>query len=208
MGGMTDGKARYDPRYDPRFQRGYVGSEADAPPHAIPRAEADLAFAPPPPAPPGPTQAGDAVVVLRDAGARRPVVDDRTGAIPASSSPTDADGTAASPAHGDADRVDPAAAAPSDEDAESWSVNRWLWIALGSCLAFVIVGTVAMWVSVSDPDVYRGGPSVGFDETMRLMINYVAPALVQAGIVGAVVVLVTWAIRGRPIGAARLEDGR
>ena len=205
---MTDGKARYDPRYDPRFQRGYVGSEADAPPHAMPQTESDLAFAPPPAATPSATPAGDADLVLRDAGARRPVVDDRTAAIPASSSPTDADGTAESPAHGYADRVDPAAAAPSDEDAESWSVNRWLWMALGSCLTFVIVGTVAMWVSVSDPDVYRGSPSVGFDETMRLMINYVAPALVQAGIVGAVVVLVIWAIRGSRIGAARLGDGR
>ena len=31
---MTDSKARIDPRYDPRFQRGYVGSETDAPTHA------------------------------------------------------------------------------------------------------------------------------------------------------------------------------
>ena len=31
---MTDSRERIDPRYDPRYQRGYVGSEADATPHA------------------------------------------------------------------------------------------------------------------------------------------------------------------------------
>ena len=45
----------------------------------------------------------------------------------------------------------------------------------------------------------------GIDETFRLVINALAPALVQAGVIGIVVVLVTWAVRGR---ASRTPEDR
>ena len=80
-----------------------------------------------------------------------------------------------------------------------------MWIALGACVAFVVVGAVAFWVQASDPSNYIGGVRAGIDETFRLVINALAPALVQAGLVGIVVVLVTWAVRGR---ASRTPEDR
>ena len=77
------------------------------------------------------------------------------------------------------------------------SPTRWMWIALGACVAFIVVGAVAFWVQASDPSNYIGGVRAGIDETFRLVINALAPALVQAGVIGIVVVLVTWAVRGR-----------
>ena len=80
-----------------------------------------------------------------------------------------------------------------------------MWIALGACVAFVVVGAVAFWVQASDPSNYIGGVRAGIDETFRLIVNTLAPALVQAGLLGIVVVLVTWAVRGR---AGRTPEDR
>ena len=80
-----------------------------------------------------------------------------------------------------------------------------MWIALGACVAFVVVGAVAFWVQASDPSNYIGGVRAGIDETFRLIVNTLAPALVQAGLLGIVVVLVVWAVRGR---AGRTPEDR
>ena len=64
---------------------------------------------------------------------------------------------------------------------------------------------VAFWVQASDPSNYIGGVRAGIDETFRLIVNTLAPALVQAGLIGIVVVLVTWAVRGR---AGRTPEDR
>jgi Na+/proline symporter len=80
---------------------------------------------------------------------------------------------------------------------EHLTPTRWMWTALGACVAFVVVGAVAFWVQASDPSNYIGGVRAGTDETFRLVINALAPALVQAGLIGVIVVLVTWAVRGR-----------
>ncbi|WP_159604900.1 hypothetical protein, partial [Agromyces humi] len=87
---------------------------------------------------------------------------------------------------------------PGDELVDQpFSPTRWLWIALAACAAFVVVGSVAFWVQASDPSNYIGGVRAGLDESVRLVINALAPALVEAGLVGIVAVLVAWAVTGR-----------
>lgn len=235
---MTDSKERLDPRYDPRYQRGYVGGEADVPFPAIPHPEStpQPEFVPPPQVPPAahavvvlrdadsprPLPEGRARAVPAPSPAAEAdgpaatsapatIADDadRSGADRASDERTDADET-------DADRAGAAAAArarsaavaPADGGIASWPANVWLWIAFGACLAFVVVGSWAIWSQVSDPRNYLGSVSVGVDESLRLLVSYLAPALVQAGVVGAVVVLATWAIRGRSSRRAGHGDDR
>jgi hypothetical protein len=156
-----------DPRFDPRFQRGYV-PEAAAAPQATDVPAAPVDVAPVRDGDAAPAEAVRALV--RDDAAAEP--DD----VPAS--------------------VDPFAEDALAEE-ERLSPTRWMWIALGACVAFVIVGAVAFWVQASDPSNYIGGVRAGIDETFRLVINALAPALVQAGLIGIIVVLVTWAVRGR-----------
>jgi hypothetical protein len=77
------------------------------------------------------------------------------------------------------------------------SAARWFWIALAACVAFVVLGSVLFWVQTSDPSVYMGGPGAGIDETVRVVVSVLSPALVQAGVLGVVAVLLIRAVRGR-----------
>ena len=218
---MSEGSATgIDPRFDPRFQRGYVPDAAAAP------QVTDAAAAPIDVGPVRDRDDGAAEVLpalIRESGAARGLgstapMDGSASTRRASTGPTSAGPTSThptvSPAPTDDEVADADAVVASDgrfpeEDVlaedEHLSPTRWLWIALGACVAFVVVGAVAFWVQASDPSNYIGGVRAGIDETFRLVINALAPALVQAGVIGIVVVLVTWAVRGR---ASRTPEDR
>lgn len=204
---MSEGSATgIDPRFDPRFQRGYahdppetaLGDDDGAPTDAAaprPREEADPRAAPavsfPPSASPADTSSSPAPA--------DPSLDGRPSTSPLGSAPD-----AAVLAEGGPVDVDDAPDDPLVD--QSLSPTRWLWIALAACAAFVVVGCVAFWVQASDPSNYIGGVRAGLDESVRLVINAMAPALVEAGLVGIVAVLVTWAVTGRR--AASTEEQR
>ena len=218
---MSEGSATgIDPRFDPRFQRGYVPDAAAAP------QVTDAAAAPIDVGPVRDRDDGAAEVLpalIRESGAARGLgstapTDGSASTRRASTGPTSAGPTSThptvSPAPTDDEVADADAVVASDgrfpdEDVlaedEHLSPTRWMWIALGACVAFVVVGAVAFWVQASDPSNYIGGVRAGIDETFRLVINALAPALVQAGVIGIVVVLVTWAVRGR---ASRTPEDR
>ena len=207
---MSEGPAAgIDPRFDPRFQRGYVPDAAATPQAtdaaaqpvvAVPRHD-DIAAAAAPIAPSVPAAPSEPIPSV----SAEPVE-------PVPSVVADPE-----PSRGGAPQVVAAAAASDDrlpveaddDDAfaeeERLTPTRWMWIALGACVAFVVVGAVAFWVQASDPSNYIGGVRAGIDETFRLIVNTLAPALVQAGLIGIVVVLVTWAVRGR---AGRTPEDR
>ena len=216
---MSEGSATgIDPRFDPRFQRGYVPDAAAAP------QVTDAAAAPIDVGPVRDRDDGAAEVLpalIRESGAARGLgstapTDGSASTRRASTGPTSAGPTSThptvSPAPTDDEVADAVVASDGrfpEEDVlaedEHLSPTRWLWIALGACVAFVVVGAVAFWVQASDPSNYIGGVRAGIDETFRLVINALAPALVQAGVIGIVVVLVTWAVRGR---ASRTPEDR
>ena len=223
---MSEGSATgIDPRFDPRYQRGYVPDAAGAP------QVSDAAAAPVDVEPVRDRDDGPAEVLpalIRESGEARGLGSSAptdgsastrrastgpTSAGPTSTGPTST-GPTVSPAPTDDEVADADAVVASDgrfpeEDVlaedEHLSPTRWMWIALGACVAFVVVGAVAFWVQASDPSNYIGGVRAGIDETFRLVINALAPALVQAGVIGIVVVLVTWAVRGR---ASRTPEDR
>ena len=206
---MSEGSATgIDPRFDPRFQRGYVPDVAAASQATEPA---------PAPAPidvaPVHGRAADRAEAVRalvgEPEEARGLGSSASTIGSASTGPVQRPARAADDEFAEADAV-----AASDEwfaeedapaDEEHLTPTRWMWIALGACVGFVVVGAVAFWVQASDPSNYIGGVRAGIDETFRLVINALAPALVQAGLVGIVVVLVTWAIRGRTARAP--EDG-
>ena len=82
------------------------------------------------------------------------------------------------------------------DDGSAWGPTRWLWIAIGACLVFVVAGSVLYWIQASDQSMYMGGGSAGVEETTRMVVTVLSPALVQAGVIGIVAVLVAWAVRG------------
>ena len=197
---MSEGSATgIDPRFDPRFQRGYVPDVAAAP------QVTDAAAAPVDVEPVGDRDDGSAEVLqalIRESGEARGLgssapTDGSASTAPASTGLTDADAVVASDSRFPEEDVRP--------EEVHLSPTRWMWIALGACVAFIVVGAVAFWVQASDPSNYIGGVRAGIDETFRLVINALAPALVQAGVIGIVVVLVTWAVRGR---ASRTPEDR
>jgi hypothetical protein len=204
---VSEGSATgIDPRFDPRFQRGYVPEAAAVPPATdAPSAPVDIA-----PARGGDTAPPEAASALVRESAEARVLGSSAattgraspGPIGRPAPPTD-DAAAQPDAVGASD--DPFAEEDALAEEERLTPTRWMWIALGACVAFVVVGAVAFWVQASDPANYIGGVRAGIDETFRLVINALAPALVQAGLIGIVVVLVTWAVRGR---TARAPEDR
>ena len=207
---MSEGpSAGIDPRFDPRFQRGYVPDAAATPQAtdaaaqpvvASPRHD-DIAAIAAPAVPAAPAEPAAPAAVAPD----QPV--DPVPSVVADPEPAlggSPQGVAAAAASDD--RL-PAEADDDDAfaGAERLTPTRWMWIALGACVVFVVVGALAFWVQASDPSNYIGGVRAGIDETFRLIVNTLAPALVQAGLIGIVVVLVTWAVRGR---AGRTPEDR
>jgi hypothetical protein len=72
-----------------------------------------------------------------------------------------------------------------------------LWIALAVSVAFMVVGTGVLWALVSDSDYFMGRVGSASEQAVMQFMMTLAPGFVQAGVVGVVVVLVAWAVRGR-----------
>jgi hypothetical protein len=190
-----------DPRFDPRFQRGFV-PDAAAPMEAgmdaaDRRAEpASRTSAPasrfgdardtPPES--SVTPGGAARSTNREAGRRE---GERQAPHAATEEPAHTDTQAEPAAEGDQ---------PIEDDG---SDSRWFWIAIGACLAFVVVGSILYWVQASDPWLYTGSSRSRIDETISLVVTALSPAFVQAGVLGTVAVLVIWAARGARRGGGR-----
>jgi hypothetical protein len=187
-----------DPRFDPRFQRGYVPDPAAMPaaretPPVAPTAPVSTSPAPPTaPSHVTKAEADDPAAAILDllahAEARRLTPSGRE-----LDDPADERAAAVDP---DAARV--AFTAPGDEPEPVVEVSptRSFWIALAACVSFVVLGSALFWVQASDPATFVGSRA-GIDETVRAIVSALSPALVQAGVLGVVVVLVTWAVRGR-----------
>lgn len=203
MGGMTDSKARMDPRYDPRFQRGYVGSEADGTPHAdappptspvvapvpvtrVPREQVEshpVRVEPEqPPVPEPQVVAGRIatnVAAPTDPGLRTAEPAD-AGAVDAAGDAGDAGATR------DAGDVAVADGGPADPEsavlARAWLIGGWLFS--GAILAG---GIWWAWTAAIDPRYYTGFGSADSDAFMYLQWS-VPPSMVMIGALGAVVV--------------------
>jgi hypothetical protein len=176
-----------DPRFDPRFQRGYV-ADAAAPASLPPTAPTTPSVSPARAAdPPADDPAAAILELLAKAEAQRLTPSGREPDDPADD-PAGVEPVAAPVAFTEADH--------EQEPVVEMSPSRWLWIAIGACVSFVVLGSVLFWVQASDPATFMGGRA-GIDETVRAMVSALSPALVQAGVLGVVVVLVVWAVRGR-----------
>jgi hypothetical protein len=200
-----------DPRFDPRFQRGYV-SDADAPVPMPDTREAPLAATTTPAQPAPPAAPAQPAPPARVAEADDPAAaihgllahaETRRLTRPGREPDDSAEGHSA---HGAAAGDDPAevesaftrvaSRGSEPEPAPDTSPTRWLWTAIGACVSFVVLGSVLFWVQASDPATFLGSRA-GIDETVRAIVSALSPALVQAGVLGVVVVLVIWAVRGR-----------
>jgi hypothetical protein len=205
---MSENTAGMDPRFDPRFQRGYV-PDAAARPDPIPSQRAPDRAAPV-------TGFGDSVdtpprlVATRGGAVESPNPVTETERV---TDATAADAGADDPAaalremlvHAQGERLDASgrdAGAGQDQpqlDAGpvvDASPARWFWIALAACILFVVVGVALFWNGASDRTTFMTAPS-GVEGVFHQYSMMLAPALVQAGTIGAVAVLVIWAIRGR-----------
>ena len=192
MGGMTDSRERIDPRYDPRFQRGYVGGEADAPPHAEAPTSTSPVVSPVPvtreprervesdPTRPEPEPDPQAIPEPRVAERSEP-------RAAAAADPADGEVRAADPADdviGAADRPSDAGPADPESDlrARAWLIAGWLFS--GAILAG---GLWWAWTAAIDPRYYTGIGNSTSDAFFFLQWT-VPPAMVMIGAIGAVVV--------------------
>jgi hypothetical protein len=188
-----------DPRYDPRFQRGYSGgAEADAP--GVPsrssqQPESELSRPERESLDELERRASERTAPQRVPEARIEAFERHQldGAEPAPRLESTGDPTAE---HPDDPVIDPADDPGGLLDAPleaGPSGARWYWIAIGACLVAIVIGALIYWTQVSDPGIYSGAVRSGIDETTRMFLSAVAPALVQGGIIGAIAVLVVWA---------------
>jgi hypothetical protein len=196
---MNENTAGIDPRFDPRFQRGYVPDAAAAMSAPVPPLRAPTVSASAPNADSAASDDPAAAILGLLAHAQAEQLA-RTG-----HERDDADAV-------DDERVEP------DSPAFTWAVEpqlrpqlqpqldagpvvdaspaRWFWIALAACILFVVVGVALFWNGASDRTTFMTAPS-GVEGVFYQYSMMLAPALVQAGTIGAVAVLVMWAIRGR-----------
>jgi uncharacterized protein YjeT (DUF2065 family) len=185
-----------DPRFDPRFQRGYVpdaaasGSESVPPPPAEPTAPAPAPDADA--ASPG-DPAAAILGLLAHAQAERLAGHSHE---PDDSDPRD-DQQAEPDPHVFTSPVEPQVQPRADaEPIVHPSPARWFWIALAACFVFVVIGIALFWNGASDRSMFTAAPS-SLEGAFNQFSMALAPALVQAGVLGSIVVLVTWAITGR-----------
>lgn len=179
-----DAAPRIDPRFDPRFQRGYDGVPTPA----------DLS------APP----------VAKGAASDSPAVDDTA---PLPHRPTaDLDGSAvkttgaATSTEAQTTTGAPAAVAGAPEPPETLEPTRFgatarLWITLGVSVTFIVVGAGVLWSLMSDRDFFMGRVGSSSEQAVMQFTMNLMPGFVQAGVVGVVVVLVEWSVRGRRAGS-------
>jgi hypothetical protein len=194
---VSDGTASdIDPRFDPRFQRGYVPDAAAPTSEPTPPQPAPPAASAPAPAPaldPDVDAAADPAAaflgLLAHAQAERLARSDRES--------VDGDPVDGEPAEHDSTEGERAAVPqPDAEPMVDVSPVRWFWIALAACLVFIVVGVAIFWNAATDRSMFMGGAS-GLEGAFTQFSMALAPGLVQAGALGAVAVLVTWAVTGR-----------
>lgn len=185
-----DAAPRIDPRFDPRFQRGYApdsagmtdsAASADRPDGTDGTDAAADAAGPVAAAPPTPAAArADSPNPVE----RTPPVTDR---------PTD-------PAAAEASVAEGSDLPQAEDEGGGASATRWLWVALASCAAFSVIGALLYWNLANDQQRFMGAIGTPSEEAFRLFATVLSPALVQAGIVGMVIVLAVWVVRDRRTG--------
>jgi hypothetical protein len=176
-----DAAPRIDPRFDPRFQRGYTPDAADgqAPVDATDRwggADAEDAADRVRAAPPAPAAARAG---SPDAVERTPPLSERPPEPVVAEAPVPEGSDSSHP----------------EDEAAATSATRWLWIALASCAAFTVVGALLYWNLANDQQRFMGAIGTPSEEAFRLFASVLSPALVQAGVVGMVIVLAVWVVR-------------
>ncbi|GAA1768604.1 hypothetical protein [Agromyces humatus] len=188
---MTDSTARIDPRYDPRFQRGYVGSETDAPPHAAsPQPESPVVA--PVPVTREPREQVEARPARFEPERSQAPRDDVHRGVPSPFvPPADRVPGAQEPGGGAESAAAEQAAVfaevePDDPEsaryARAWLIAGWLF-----SVAILFGGLWWAWNAAIDPRYYTGFG--GSDSDMFLYLQWsVPPAMVMIGGLGAVVV--------------------
>lgn len=190
---MSKGPSTFDPRYDVRFQRGYIPSATPVPPAA--KAEVTNAAdagsrehptGPPVPPPAAEPAVGPAPTPLPREGGRGDAVE----------RPADVPLPAAE--HETARAAEPASRIRA-------TTSRWLWLVLGAGVLFVVVGSATYWSVVSRQNPFESGVGAR-DVVFEQMLTSLAPAVVQAGVLGIVGALLAWALLGGR--SSRTHDGR
>jgi hypothetical protein len=183
-----------DPRFDPRFQRGYVPDAAaptsePTPPQPAPPTASTPAPAPDPDLDAAADPAAAILGLLAHAQAERLARSDRES--------VDGDPVDGEPAEHDSTESERATVPqPDAEPMVDVSPVRWFWIALAACLVFIVVGVAVFWNGATDRSTFMGAAS-GLEGAFTQFSMALAPGLVQAGALGAIAVLVTWAVTGR-----------
>jgi hypothetical protein len=80
-----------------------------------------------------------------------------------------------------------------------------LWLVLGAGVLFVVVGSATYWSVVSRQNPFQSGVGAR-DVVFEQMLTSLAPAVVQAGVLGIVAALLAWALLGGR--SSRTHDGR
>lgn len=151
-----------DPRYDARFQRGYSGE-------AGPDSAADPSWSDVTTHPPRPVEVGQP--------AERSAADD----------PRHEDASHEHAGHEHAGHEDPRHEDPELEDAGH--VGPWLLGAWAVAMAALVIGAMLYWGGVTAGSYFR--PPSESERWLQVAGWTVAPALIQAGLLG-VVVLLAW----------------
>jgi hypothetical protein len=201
---MSDEAARgIDPRFDPRFQRGYTpdaATPAFAEPAPVVRAEPsapERRIAPPAARISHEQHHADLLAEIGFAADSTDAHADRSMfAAGAASAPAPSSAEPAPPA-GDAGHRPPAGAvAPTAPAAPAsrHSVLRFS-IALAASFVFVVIGAALYWNAMNEQMRPSGRFSVS-DSLTQQMILALGTGLLQAGALGAIVVLAVWAVTG------------
>ncbi|WP_448808317.1 hypothetical protein [Agromyces bauzanensis] len=193
---MSEAKAPIDPRFDPRFQRGYV-PDAAAPAAAeapmVPTAPEVPASAPTPASVDDPVTATDgpeAEVPARPADPEpvRPAGDDASAPI-----------GARSPSDPEPESALAALFEPSSQASSTFAA--WFTAGWGVSVVAAVLGVSLWWASIASQNYYSG-PGNESDRWLQAFGWMVAPSLVEAGLLGLVVMLVWTGLRH----ARRLEE--
>ncbi|GAA1839109.1 hypothetical protein [Agromyces salentinus] len=221
---MSDEAARaIDPRFDPRYQRGYTPGVHEVP-TAVPEAPREAQRVEREPG--GRAAATEAAVARKPQRGDTAIVSDEQAHDHAAAllayfgreTGSEAVGSTGGPPRGARIEAPPAAAGQyadsgmaelldaSVTDAEHESESPFVrhpslafWVSLASSIAFVLIGAVLYW-NVNLEQMQPGGRIGGEDQAFLSTMHALGLGLVQAGVLGIVVVLALWSVqvaRGR-----------